>query len=67
MFVVNLTRRKGGEIHVTSPELELMRGSITGKAELLWKPASTSLTKVKLLGEYRLYLNGQGQTATLKL
>lgn len=57
----------GGELRLTTPALALKRGTITGSAELYWQSATTGLAKVNPLGDYRLYLNGEGARATLKL
>lgn len=57
----------GGELRLTAPALELKRGAVTGSAELYWQSATISLVKVKPLGDYRLYLNGEGARATFKL
>jgi general secretion pathway protein N len=57
----------GGELRLVTHALELQRAVVTGQAELLWQGASTSLSKVKPLGDYRLYLNGEGARAALKL
>lgn len=57
----------GGELRLTTPALELKRGAVTGSAELYWQAATTGLSKVNPLGDYRLYLNGQATRATFKL
>lgn len=57
----------GGELHLTTPALELKRDAVTGSAELYWQSATTGLAKVNPLGDYRLYLNGGGARATFKL
>jgi general secretion pathway protein N len=57
----------GGELRLTTPALELKRGAVTGQAELYWQAATTGLVKVNPLGDYRLYLNGEGARATFKL
>lgn len=57
----------GGELRLVTPVLELHRRAIIGQAELYWQSATTSLAKVKPLGDYRLYLNGEGARVTLKL
>ncbi len=57
----------GGDLRLTTPALELQRQAVNGQAELYWQSATTGLAKVKPLGDYRLYLNGEGARATLKL
>ena len=57
----------GGELRLVAAALELKRGAVTGQAELYWQAATTGLVKVNPLGDYRLYLNGEGARATLKL
>lgn len=57
----------GGELRLTTPALELERGAVTGQAELTWQSATTSLSKVQPLGDYLLYLNGEGKHAAIKL
>jgi len=57
----------GGDLRLTAPLLKLERGAVTGQAELYWQAASTGLSKVKPLGDYRLTLNGEGARVTLKL
>lgn len=57
----------GGELRLTTPAIELKRGAVTGLAELYWQAATTSLSRVKPLGDYRLYLNGEAARATFKL
>lgn len=57
----------GGELRLVTPALELQRAAIIGQAELYWQSATTHLSKVKPLGDYRLYLNGEGARAALKL
>lgn len=57
----------GGELRLTTPALELKRGAVTGSAELYWQAATTGLSKVNPLGDYRLYLNGEAARATFKL
>ncbi len=57
----------GGELRLTAPALELERGAVTGQAKLTWQSATTSLSKVQPLGDYFLYLNGEGKHAAIKL
>ncbi len=57
----------GGELRLITPALELKRGAVTGSAELYWQSATTGLSKVNPLGDYRLYLNGQASRVTFKL
>jgi len=57
----------GGELRLTAAALELQRQAVTGQAGLYWQAATTGLSKVKPLGDYRLFLSGKGARATLKL
>lgn len=57
----------GGELRLVTPVFEVQRGAVTGQAELQWQSATTGLSKVKPLGDYRLYVNGEGARATFKL
>lgn len=57
----------GGELRLVTLAFELQRGAVTGQAELQWQSATTGLSKVKPLGDYRLYLRGEGTRATFKL
>ena len=57
----------GGELRLVAAALELQRGAVTGQVELHWQSATTGLSKVKPLGDYRITLNGEGARATLKL
>lgn len=57
----------GGELRLVTHALELQRTTVTGQAEFKWQDASTSLAKVKPLGDYRLSLRGEGARVTLKL
>ncbi len=56
-----------GRVTVRAPAVKIQQGSMTGKAELTWTNAAASLSSGQALGDYRLTLDGQGQSVPLKL
>lgn len=56
-----------GRVTLRAPAVKIQQGSVTGKAELTWTDAAASLSNGKVLGDYRLTLDGQGQSVPLKL
>lgn len=56
-----------GNLQVKTNELVLSPNGLTGDAEVLWEGAGGRFTGVSHLGDYRLELNGRGNTASLKL
>lgn len=57
-----------GRIEISAPHLRWSRkNGVTGAAEIQWREAASSLTRVRPLGDYRLSLEGQGADALLKL
>lgn len=56
-----------GRAALHAPAIKIQKGSVTGKAELTWTDAAMSLSNGKVLGDYHLTLDGQGQSVPLKL
>jgi hypothetical protein len=56
-----------GRITLHAAAVRIQPGSMTGKAELTWTNAAASLSNGKVLGDYRLTLDGQGQSVPLQL
>lgn len=56
-----------GELRVSAGHIEIDHGGLHGDAEILWNGAGGRFTGIPQLGDYRLALNGQGETAILGL
>ncbi len=56
-----------GQVRVGTKRLILDRGAVSGNAVVEWQQAGSSLSSVRPLGNYRLYLEGHGPTAGLRL
>ncbi|HEX9626845.1 MAG TPA: type II secretion system protein N [Acidiferrobacterales bacterium] len=56
-----------GRVDVRAEELLLDRANVSGRAEINWQGAATSLSSVQPLGDYRLIFEGQGASAAVRL
>jgi general secretion pathway protein N len=56
-----------GRVTLRAPAVRIQQGSVTGRVELTWLDAAASLTSGKVLGDYRLTLDGQGQSVPVKI
>ncbi len=56
-----------GQVRVSAKEFTLKRGDARGNAIIQWQGASSSLSSVQPLGDYRLSLDGHGNSAILQL
>jgi hypothetical protein len=56
-----------GRITVRAPSIKIQQGAVTGKADLTWENAAVSLSNGKVLGDYHLTFDGQGQSVLLKI
>ncbi len=56
-----------GQVHIGAKRLALNSGTLSGDAVVQWQQAASSLSSVRPLGDYRLYLDGHGQSAVLRL
>ena len=56
-----------GQIRLTTSDLVFGRQNVEGSAALEWLAATSSLSSVQPLGDYRLDITGAGKTANLKL
>ncbi len=56
-----------GQVHVSAKRFTLGSRTVSGSAVVQWQQAASSLSSVRPLGDYRLYLEGHGQTAGLRL
>ncbi len=56
-----------GRIHVNAKRLILYSRNVSGGAVVQWRKAASSLSSVRPLGNYRLYLDGHGRSAALRL
>jgi len=56
-----------GQVRVRTAKLSIDQSGIEGNGEILWNNASSSLSSVQPLGDYRLELTGAGKTTHLKL
>lgn len=56
-----------GEVTVRASAFGLAQRQVSGQAELTWQGAASNLSAVKPLGDYRLTVTGQGQSARLRL
>lgn len=57
----------GGELVLQSELLSLSQTEITGQATILWSKASSGLTNVSPLGNYKINVNGSGQQLNIQL
>ncbi|MHB8455424.1 MAG: type II secretion system protein N [Acidiferrobacterales bacterium] len=56
-----------GQVHINAKEFTLKRGDARGNAIVQWQGASSSLSSVQPLGNYRLSMDGRGETVAIKL
>ncbi|MBI3570207.1 MAG: type II secretion system protein N [Gammaproteobacteria bacterium] len=56
-----------GQVLVRTDKLMVVSDGVEGSAEISWRNASSDLSTVQPLGDYRLEINGVGKTAALKL
>jgi general secretion pathway protein N len=56
-----------GQLELTAPALDLAPTQVRGQGELHWRAAAIGLSPVRPLGDYRLYFEGQGEQAALRL
>lgn len=56
-----------GHLQLNAPKLEIDAGGIHGSAEVLWRGAGGRFTGDTSLGDYRIEVDGRGETAALKL
>ena len=56
-----------GRVTLRAPSVKLQSGSMTGKVEASWTNAAASFSNGKVLGDYRLEMDGQGQSVPVKL
>ncbi|MDD3528869.1 MAG: type II secretion system protein N [Gallionellaceae bacterium] len=57
----------GGHLTLSSDGLRYVGGQFAGRAELVWRDATSSLTSVRPLGDYRLDLDGAGTGLNCRL
>lgn len=56
-----------GQVSLRAEKLAIGRNGLEGNAEIQWQNASSSLSTVQPLGNYRLEIIGAGETATFRL
>ncbi len=56
-----------GQVHVSAKRFTLGSRTVSGSAVVQWQQAASSLSSVRPLGDYRLYLDGHGSSAALRL
>lgn len=56
-----------GQIRFSTASLAIKQNAIQGNAELQWQGAGSKLSSVDPLGDYRLVVTGDGETARLEL
>lgn len=56
-----------GDVRLTAPTLEIARDGIIGSAEIQWLNASSLVSSVKPLGDYRLQFSAESKVVKLKL
>lgn len=56
-----------GQVRLTTSDLVFGQQNVEGSAALEWLAATSSLSSVQPLGDYRLDITGAGKTANLKL
>ena len=56
-----------GAFHVSAKRLTLAGRDVTGTAAIEWQQAASSLSSVRPLGDYRLYLEGHGRSVALRV
>ena len=56
-----------GRVTLRAPAVKIQQGTMTGNVEASWENAAASLSNGKVLGDYRLTLDGQGQSVPVKL
>lgn len=56
-----------GQLQVSAPALKLDADGLHGNAEVLWRGAGGRFTGDTSLGDYRIALEGRGETAAIKL
>ena len=56
-----------GQVHVSAKRFTLGSRTVSGSAMVQWRQAASSLSSVRPLGDYRLYLDGHGGSAALRL
>jgi len=56
-----------GQVHVDAKRFTLGSRTVSGSAVVQWQQAASSLSSVRPLGDYRLYLDGHGRSAALRL
>ncbi len=56
-----------GQFHVDSKRFAVRNGTLSGRVAIEWQRAASSLSSVRPLGDYRLYLEGHGRSVALRL
>ncbi|MHB8256097.1 MAG: type II secretion system protein N [Acidiferrobacterales bacterium] len=56
-----------GQVHVGAKRFTFGSRTVNGSAVVQWQQAASSLSSVRPLGDYRLYLQGHGRSAVLRL
>ncbi len=56
-----------GAFHIAARRLDLAGSNLTGNATVEWRQAASSLSSVRPLGDYRLYLQGHGRNVALRV
>lgn len=56
-----------GQFSLRARELNITASAVEGGAEFLWQNAASTLSPVSPLGEYRMEITGQNNTAIIKL
>jgi general secretion pathway protein N len=56
-----------GWIHAESPEITVARDGVHGTVTLDWHEAASGFADVRPLGDYRIVLHGEGQSAAVEL
>jgi general secretion pathway protein N len=56
-----------GTLQLRAPSFDLSRGGLVTTTEVLWQGAGGRFAGATGLGDYRLELNGRGETATIRL
>lgn len=56
-----------GQIRVNTAALEITDSGLSGDADIIWQGAGSKLSSVQPLGDYRLRVQGQGESASIAL
>jgi general secretion pathway protein N len=56
-----------GQLDISADSVSMQKRGVHGSVQANWRSASLSLSSVKPLGNYRLYLNGHGESADVEV